>query len=60
MIISAFECKCGMYNEKLTSNLLPTQLGKDYKERGAHFKIAKVTRLCKICNKSKLVGVIGA
>lgn len=60
MIISAFECKCGMYNEKLTTNLKPIQQGIDYKQRPTSYEITRVKRECKSCNSVKTVGVVGA
>ena len=62
MIISAFECKCGMYNEKLATNLKPVQNGLDYKQRDTPFEIRTVKRECKSpdCTLTKTVKVIGA
>ena len=62
MIVSAFYCKCGMYNDKLATNLKPVQMGIDYKQRDIPYQIRTVKRECKSpdCTLTKTVKVIGA
>ena len=60
MIISAFECECGMYNTQLKSNLKAGQLGQDNKKRDLPFEITELKRECTAhdCTVVTTVGVL--
>lgn len=62
MIISAWECKCGMYNPKIATNLLRKQVGRDHRDSEVFFNIKSVKVVCRNpdCQTIKTVGVIGA
>ena len=62
MIISAWECKCGMYNKKLTSNLNRTQTAQDHKNTDYWINIKSVEVVCNNmdCTVVKTIKVVGA
>ena len=62
MIISAWECKCKMYNPKVASNLQRNQSGRNSKATEIFYTVNSVKVFCKSpdCNKSKIIKVVGA